>query len=1462
MKLKRTFVGSKMNKDMDERLLPAGEYPHAENIRVASTDASDVGAVENVKGNYPLTDFNLTNAVTIGALSDDATHKIYWFTTSDEKDMVVEHDMLNSITTVLLESSKPNGVLNFSRNHLITGVFKVTNGDSNKDLLVWTDDLNAPRMINIERVKNFEPDGFEEDDISLIKKPPRFAPKVQPTFTTTSLENNLEDKFISFAYRYKYLDGEYSALSSFTNYKFASGKFKLDYQTMENEGMINAHNAYKIEFDTGDHRVTDIEVVYKESNSNTVFLIERFTKKKESWGDGETKSFVFSNSKKYIALPQDELYRAYDNVPRRAKAAEMIGNRVVFGNYVEGYNMIDNFGQDVYVDYGVSMVNEEIVEVVFPTTMEGFDMSIDTEGAELKNKSSIVFGISMRGASSDGSYGNYVGNLTYVLNKDYDNLAELVADQEFVDFVTIVMTNDFKGRYSAELPQHFEVVEVTPFEVSVINGNILKLTAPIIKYKVNTVPPRQGTMYWVFNEESTADMRDMYSANSLKTNRSYEVGIIYMDEYGRRSTVLTEVGNTIYLPQEYSTYRNKLIVDVNHNPPYWADRYKLVVKQNKEEYHTIYCNRFYNDGLYRWVSLEGANKDKVREGDTLIVKSDLGGAVRDLTKVRVLEVTQKEANFIDRGAIEEEEKVLEEPAGLYMKIKPSGFYMSNTEMTQQVFEGSSHVRYPRRVWTQGKFGRTEDGVYENYSLPAGSSIKIYIEFKARGSISYHEEYSKDFVISEDYESVKDWFVAEVKNLGDFGKDFTWNGEDWIGNEIEKDSPYGSGNSWNEGSGWGWKEDGSQFFVVPHRRGTASRNITTVVRFEIMFSEGTVIFETEASDSPSETFYETEQTFEIIDGKHKGNIQDQTLHDPAIIEMDFFNCYAQGNGAESYRYKDLFNKNFLNIDLRPAIASVEPYREVRRYADLTYSSPYNDNNNINGLNEFNLSRINYKEDIDKKYGFIQKLHSRDTDLLVFQEDKVSKVLYGKDLLMNADGSSNLSAIEDVLGQQVTYKGEYGISNNPESFQFDGHNIYFTDAKRGVALRLSEAGIHEISAFGMNQFFKDSFRETENTKKVGGIDPYYDEYVIHVDDEGANPPVKMDCSGKISRSKFKGFMEIEVDYGLSIGKAGITFATNGIPVKISVIWDGVVRELGYVGDHKYNEDLIEMGLPPVVGRKNGNFSFDKTKMMPNIAKYIIESPIGGAAFTIEGRCINVSEKRVITVVTNTKDYEGEASVNRFKWIRDGYSSSNKTINTLFTKGEVSNYETMIGKQGEGFIPLNGSTIMMESFSEHGADPAFRRGGRFGYLLSNTLYSESEIASKKGLFRFTPITETTKLNGDVIYSTQFELPQIIHHEYIYLMYDYQEPLVANDDQYTVQSGKIISFDVRSNDETLGLDCDVILESDTFNGLLTKGADNLITYEHYGAIQSVDTFKYKLKYGDRESNLATVTIRTPIKS
>ncbi len=49
--LKRVFTSGKMNKDLDERLVPNGQYRDALNVQVSNSEGSDVGAIESVLGN-------------------------------------------------------------------------------------------------------------------------------------------------------------------------------------------------------------------------------------------------------------------------------------------------------------------------------------------------------------------------------------------------------------------------------------------------------------------------------------------------------------------------------------------------------------------------------------------------------------------------------------------------------------------------------------------------------------------------------------------------------------------------------------------------------------------------------------------------------------------------------------------------------------------------------------------------------------------------------------------------------------------------------------------------------------------------------------------------------------------------------------------------------------------------------------------------------------------------------------------------------------------------------------------------------------------------------------------------------------------------------------------------------------------------------------------------------------------
>jgi len=206
------------------------------------------------------------------------------------------------------------------------------------------------------------------------------------------------------------------------------------------------------------------------------------------------------------------------------------------------------------------------------------------------------------------------------------------------------------------------------------------------------------------------------------------------------------------------------------------------------------------------------------------------------------------------------------------------------------------------------------------------------------------------------------------------------------------------------------------------------------------------------------------------------------------DLNWHNCYSFGNGVESTRVRDDFNKMLLAPGVRVS-AEFDDYKKEERKNSLIYSGIYNKSSSFNETNQFNLAE-KITKDLNPTYGSIQKLHTRDSDLTVLCEDKVLKVLANKDALFNADGNIQLLSNERVLGQAIPYVGDYGISKNPESFVSEAYRSYFTDKQRGVVLRLSRDGLSPISLHGMKDYFRDNLRTSGLL--IGGYDKKKDQY----------------------------------------------------------------------------------------------------------------------------------------------------------------------------------------------------------------------------------------------------------------------------------------------------------------------------------------------------------------------------------
>ena len=176
-----------------------------------------------------------------------------------------------------------------------------------------------------------------------------------------------------------------------------------------------------------------------------------------------------------------------------------------------------------------------------------------------------------------------------------------------------------------------------------------------------------------------------------------------------------------------------------------------------------------------------------------------------------------------------------------------------------------------------------------------------------------------------------------------------------------------------------------------------------------------------------------------------SLSETTIGDDLSLSLNWFNCMAFGNGVESVYLKDSFNNKFFNKGVKVSASLEGEYKKEHKKNGLIYSGLYNDNSETNNLNQF-IQAEKITKDINPTYGSIQKLFTRNSDLVVFCEDKVLRVLANKDAVFNADGNSQLTATNNVLGQSMPFTGEYGISTNPESFASESYRAYFTDRQR--------------------------------------------------------------------------------------------------------------------------------------------------------------------------------------------------------------------------------------------------------------------------------------------------------------------------------------------------------------------------------------------------------------------------------
>ena len=618
-----------MNQDIDDRLVPRGEYRKALNIAISRSEGSDVGTVQNALGNslIAITEISgIKNLDVIGYYIDQSQDDIYVFLTdyvdssssgianfapSTANCFIYRYNAVSNLYTRLVEGY----YLNFSKNSPVLGV-NILEG-----LLFFTDNRNQPRKINVSTAATDISYYNSEDKISVAKYYP-YTPinlvnlagdslgestMTNPAQQFLDIEKGgevydnpdydedwagdqelLSDKFVRFSYRFKFDDGEYSLQAPWTQVCFIpkqQGYFNTEdasaaYRStvvsfMENNVTQMLLNIY---FPTAnpisDFNISSVDILYKESDALAIKVIETIPAETVyTQMQANTNNLVYSykyiSTKPYKTLPSDESTRVYDVVPVKALAQEIISNRVIYGNF------FDKHTPPNFLNYGVGFGLKDPVV----TPVEKIYSQIEYPSSSLKQNRNYQVGFVLAdrfgrqssvilSAKDSGTTSEdllFGGSTIYV---PYANAG--VNALNFPGYELKVLVNTIEGG-SAAIPVSPNLSTGYP---GVYKDNLKGVDAIIIN--------QAGTGYSSGTDISTTGGAGTGCTVDVVTNVSGEITSVTINKQGtgyRDGDLLTPSG----------AGSNGLLTATVYDPnPLGWYSYKIVVKQTEQEYYNVY----------------------------------------------------------------------------------------------------------------------------------------------------------------------------------------------------------------------------------------------------------------------------------------------------------------------------------------------------------------------------------------------------------------------------------------------------------------------------------------------------------------------------------------------------------------------------------------------------------------------------------------------------------------------------------------------------------------------------------------------------------------------------------------------------------------------------------------------------------------------------------------------------------
>lgn len=996
------------------------------------------------------------------------------------------------------------GVLNFSEENLITGV-NIIDGN-----LYWTDNLNEPKKLEIDRFReydhttdstNIRGDSFNEADVAVIKLHP-WKPitleleEYNPTAAEKLLQPDapFENIFPRFSYRWQYEDGQYSPYAPFTQPAFISKT-----RTTTSQDAFDNTSAYAI----GD-------VVNSDG---------------ESWVAASTVN---------VPTPPNVNFDPVAPVWTSQGPAVYSSDEA---NYIGGYNtsMYNNVGKINLNAIPRGPRDVVAVEILYTESISSTIYVLET----------IELPVEHRGH-------DFILGPTYATDTTGGRIPNTGAPRYPQDYALLPLRYQLSARkiYSAlpanqlsrpydEVPQLAKAQEITANRLVYGNYQIgFDQPTPLNMTKTD---PTTGALV------STVTFVTAGSGDGLhvKGNRQYEVGVAYIDAYGRQGAMLqagsiTETnGNVIEQLPLASAFsqpsRQQIQAQITSPAPPWADRYRYFIKDPSTDFHNLISYNIYNDGAasdtaseFIWIEFQSTDRNKVlggpgdAEATTLILRRENDDVQEHKKRFLIQDIENEAPADVKRQVSQLVTNVTTASAGrishltydLSSLLGPGRGINRNisagqTSLILAVRGSASNAEFQSQVaGVLNRFVQGNQGAVDEPLIELDNDNPVTTDFTALENPLYvrvKREHRDNRYLTGGADSFVEVLNAQTDHTGlgssdisairlEFGRRFDIDrdtGQITLATGTGLDASTGVDVNFefitSTASDEAIERLGGRFFVRAARNGLETTQ--SKFTFEGELEElNQLWFETEpdTNESNLDLFWESSETFCVC-----------TQHG-CENKIDWYNSVAEVLPLNAGVYLEttrIFNK-FNTVQLVKGVKVNVPTDRnsiIKRPYGLTWSGIYNGRTDTNRLNQF-ITADGITKELEPNYGSLQLLHTRDTNVIAACEDKIFRILADKDLLYNADGGGNVSASNMVLGQTTPFVGEYGISKNPESFASYGNNFWITDAARGVVLQVTPANgqINEVSSIGLKDHFRD--RLYSATKLVGAYDDYSDSYML--------------------------------------------------------------------------------------------------------------------------------------------------------------------------------------------------------------------------------------------------------------------------------------------------------------------------------------------------------------------------------